>query len=101
MPWIRPDPNPLTLQVLMPWIRPDPHPLTLQVLMPWIRPDPHPLTLQVLMPWIRPDPNPLTLLRRSWEFIHGGLGRAIVAMGLVNIASGVAIICEVSGSRRH
>ncbi|KXZ47136.1 hypothetical protein GPECTOR_37g141 [Gonium pectorale] len=59
------------------------------------------LFLQAIYPWLRPAPSPLTPLRRAWEVLHTTLGRAILVMGLVNVALGIHIINQVfNGSVR-
>ncbi|KXZ47140.1 hypothetical protein GPECTOR_37g145 [Gonium pectorale] len=59
------------------------------------------LFLQAVYPWLRPAPSPLTPLRRAWELLHTSLGRAILVMGLVNVALGIHIINQAfNGSVR-
>ncbi|KXZ47141.1 hypothetical protein GPECTOR_37g146 [Gonium pectorale] len=59
------------------------------------------LFLQAVYPWLRPAPSPLTALRRAWELLHTTLGRAILVMGLVNVALGIHIMKEEFNGSVH
>ncbi|KXZ48899.1 hypothetical protein GPECTOR_24g188 [Gonium pectorale] len=53
--------------------------------------------LQILYPWVRPPPRLASPHRRTWILVHTCLGRAIVALGLLNVALGVYILSTKYG----